>query len=200
MIMDIIHTTRNFIKRPQDFATGSADGCVRLSGGSTEIYVPPLEEILNLAELGSGGFATVYALPNEKLVMKVCKDGSYRAYANFIRAHQSNPYLPRIYYRTRAGQYDIYILERLVPQNDWEGDMTHWCNEAANAVRSSTSRFFKLTCPHLQQIRDLFGHSNFNDCYGSNIMLRRMADGTFHPVFSDPTAGYEGSPRRSYAS
>jgi hypothetical protein len=48
-------------------------------------------------QIGRGAFATVFALPKEHSVIKICRDSAYLAYITAVLRFQTNPWFPRVY-------------------------------------------------------------------------------------------------------
>lgn len=78
------------------------------------VRMTPLDQIMGLEHLGSGCYADVYALDDQR-VLKVIKkeDSGYQRYVDLIRKHPNNPHFPKVFYQGKWGQKQVYILERL---------------------------------------------------------------------------------------
>jgi hypothetical protein len=132
-------------------------------------------------ELGAGHYSVVFGV-NDNLVLKVnChNDDAYAHFIEWASCRQSNPYLPRVYYRTTVNTMRVYLLERLEP-HDYEDDY-----QRASLIPSLKHLIaqglpIKVECPHIAELLTYPGR--FDDASGQNIMLRCS---TGHPVLSDP--------------
>jgi hypothetical protein len=151
------------------------------SYGNLRGRVKPLSDVMSesgFPELGHGHFSVVFQVTDE-LVLKVnCNidDKSYARYIDWCTKHQSNPYVPRVYYRTEIGSTRVYLLERLEPADSYQ-KVAQAIPSLHNLVRAGLP--IKIECPHIAELMTYA--ENFHDCRGDNIMMR----GT-QPVFSDP--------------
>jgi hypothetical protein len=79
-----------------------------------------LEQVTGLKALGSGCYATAYAV-DDKRVLKVL-NSTDAGYDRFVRRvvkvlGRKNPFVPKIYYRGTWGSKNVYLLERLEETN-----------------------------------------------------------------------------------
>lgn len=180
-VRKIFETMRAYRDNPLSFIKHDT---LRVERGEVRASVQELSEILDREELGAGSFSKVFLI-NDKLVLKVsCNrlDMAYQAFADFVSRHQSNPYLPRIYYQSRTGICRFYIMERLV----YAGyDVPFWMENmhAFRRALADGSVRREAVDPNILTIVDWMNNCGFqDDTGGGNIMKRE--DGTF--VLTDP--------------
>lgn len=135
--------------------------------------VKSFDEIAGLDRMGQGNFSTVYAL-TDKVVMKVTNrenDHGYRAYADYCSRKTSNPYLPRIYYRTKVRDQDVYILERLEKVRDYSP--THrFADELQTLFGFARDGYIRFPDEKLHELVEEFGAENMGDLTARNCMMR----------------------------
>lgn len=140
-----------------------------------------LERALEVELLGSGCYASVYAIDDER-VLKVL-DGVDEGYERFIRkARRSwSPFLPRVHYSGTWAGKRVFILERLDVRED---DETEEFVKAVEfiAEHGAETRWMKCVHPDLANIVDfLVKNDCCNDIHGGNILWRGN-----QPVITDP--------------
>lgn len=131
-----------------------------------------LQDRLNLHLLGEGNFSKVYAV-SERVVLKIdlnVADGSYRTYTDFVVKHQSNPYLPKIYYRAKFGAHNVYVLERLQPFDAYETPPIINALYGLQRTRKSGVNV-RVDDPHINEIIQCCP-VDMDDTHSRNIMLR----------------------------
>lgn len=117
-----------FYKNPQDFLDMSTLTYQygQENGTIYEVRGRSFEDVTGLKRLGSGAYADVYAI-DENRVLKVIKseDSGYARFVEqVVRKLPDNPYLPKIFYQGVWADKQVYILERL---SETYTDVEQWC-------------------------------------------------------------------------
>lgn len=145
-------------------------------GSRVSFEMRPLDEVLGLDHLGSGNYSDVFAL-SERVVLKVNSkslDTGYALFADYAsRVWQSNPYVPRIYYRGMAGEKPFFIIERLQPYvNDYDFHSEHqWMYRLATIKRLLDDKMIRCECPHIEDLARNIG-AQADDIGCRNVMMR----------------------------
>ena len=134
-------------------------------------------DALGIQRLGSGCYATVYAL-DDKRVLKVIKtqDTGYARYVKFCKANKTNQHLPKIYYSGVWGEKQVYILERLREcrqSDDYYSGNISADNKMISSFRSLLRGREKnpFITKDAQDLVDFLGDGD-NDLHSGNFMFR----------------------------
>lgn len=188
MLREKLALVRDYLTNPHKYADATRH---QFDSYEAVLELRPLSQVADMREIGSGSFARVYEF-STNTVLKIAKDENYRAYAAYVQSkNRANPYLPRIYYRSRVGDFDLYVLEKLEPLRsaEWQYDFVQYFEIITALVNNNSP--VALNCPHLTELFAEFGPENFTDVSRKNCMLRGE-----QLVFTDPCSEYYGSPRR----
>lgn len=109
-----------YSEKPHKFVIGEPKWDYNYSPPRMYQDMKPLPEILEaegFAHLGSGEYAWVFDLGDGKRVVKVVKheDEAYRKYAEYCKSSEKSSIKPRILFSGKWGRFDVYILEKLIP-------------------------------------------------------------------------------------
>lgn len=69
-------------------------------------------------QIGAGKYGSVFAIPDDPAVIKVCRDDAYKSFLTEVLKHQDNPWFPQVesateYFPADEPPYLVVIMERL---------------------------------------------------------------------------------------
>ena len=161
----------------------------------------------NLQELGykyfdSGSFASVYAKPGSKNVIKVGKIQYQDAYIAFLKSiDETNPHFPKVksvqLFKNSGGDYYVVEMERLInffDVKDTSSKLTRLGitndRDYYGQLDSMQELEFTPRTKHMKQVkrvlRTLFNTHN-EDLHAGNVMWRKRGQG-YQFVITDPVA------------
>ncbi len=154
----------------------------------------------------------VLVSPDRKQVARVAHDYGFRIYADLCQRHPGNPYLQKVYeHFTLEDGAHVAIMERLLCCRDLDkynrkveqaAHLYKFINHGYEYPRQADAFFADAQLA--DTLRALFCSIDFYnspdkiwlspslDTHSDNIMMRKMPDGTLHPVLSDPFQGCDG--------
>lgn len=136
-----------------------------------------MQDYLGLRKLGEGNFSNVFAL-GKKFVLKIVKnrDEGYRQFAEICMKNR-NKHLPRVLYKGRWNDRDVYVMERLTSRT--RGNGRQYLMEAIKMAL--TNPYISVADANVKEVATLLAGKT-NDLRLDNVMARE--DGT--PVITDP--------------
>jgi len=144
----------------------------------------PIEKFMKengFSKLGSGKYASVFGNPNYNFVVKVfLKDAAFLRWYEFIKANQSNPYVPKI--RGKIMKLSDLIfgmrIEKLTSFNGGGKFMDEYRKwKSDNKYRSGDK--------NIDSILDHFDkNSKLLDLHGDNMMMRGKQDVVIDPYYN----------------